>query len=159
MGTVDTLSFLLGTWSIERAIDDRRSGLRGTFVGTATLIALSADSDDECTPRARYEEAGELSFGAYKGLARRTLDYVRRNDGAVALRFGDGRPFVDVDLRDGVWQGVHPCREDRYDMTMIARSRNVVEERWQVRGPETDYDAYATLTRLPGTGPCADFSL
>jgi len=153
MEPVDTLSFLLGSWSIERRIDDRRSGVQGSFMGTATLIDTSSERDRGRLSRARYEEVGELCFGSYKGLARRMLDYVRNDGGSVSLHFSDGRPFVDVDLRTGVWQGIHHCREDRYEMMMFARSPGVVEEQWQVRGPDKDYDAYATLTRsAPAVG-------
>jgi hypothetical protein len=66
----------------------------------------------------------------------------------VMVYFTDGRPFVDLDLRTGAWQSNHLCGDDRYEIATFVRSRNIVQERWGVQGPTTDYDAVTTLLRV-----------
>jgi hypothetical protein len=144
---LDTLAFLLGSWSLERSIEDHRSGTRGSFSGSATLVWAGAEPGLASVRRARYDEAGELRFGAHTGPASRHLEYARQDGAAVMIYFADGRPFTDLDLRGGAWSTVHDCDEDRYEITTILRSDRVVEERWRVRGPSLSYDAITTLMR------------
>ncbi len=89
-----------------------------------------------------------MQFGTHIGRARRNLEYVRRDDATVMLYFTDARPFLDLDLTPGVWQSTHLCGDDRYEISTFVRSRNVVQERWRVTGPATDYDAVTTLRRV-----------
>jgi hypothetical protein len=138
----DTLGFLLGTWDVDRRIDDRRHGCEGRFVGTATLRTVTG-----AAPAARYREEGELRYGSHAGPATRCLDYVRRGDLTVAVSFTDGRPFVDIDLRTGAWRGRHPCGCDHYEMATTVVADDVVEEWWRVTGPEKDYEAVTVLVR------------
>jgi hypothetical protein len=98
--------------------------------------------------RARYDEAGELCFGTHMGQARRSLEYTRLDNATVMLNFPDGRPFIDLDLSTGAWQSNHLCGADRHEITTLVRSRHVVQERWWVCGPTTDYDAVTTLMRV-----------
>lgn len=144
MEVADTLTFLLGAWRLDRSIEDHRSGTRGTFSGHATLMQPDARAD----PRASYEERGQLRFGAHAGEARRCLDYRGQEGGVVLVHFCDGRPFVELDLRQGSCRRVHPCGTDRYEITTVVRSETTVEERWRVRGPEKDYAAVTAWTRL-----------
>jgi hypothetical protein len=148
----DTVGFLLGTWDVDRSIADHRSLVSGSFRGTA-VVAAEPRPGPGGGSRARYEETGELRFGSHAGPASRRLEYAAARDGgAVSVRFADGRPFVDLDLGGGRWQAVHQCGADRYELTTVVRSHDVVEERWRVRGPAKDYDAVTTLTRRPA-GP------
>lgn len=62
--------------------------------------------------------------------------------------FGDGRPFVDLDLRSTHWCSTHPCNEDTYQLVTDVCAFDVVHEAWRARGPSTDYDAMTVLTRL-----------
>ena len=145
-----TLDFLLGTWEVDRSIEDHRSGTRGSFHGTAVL-AVDPDDGRPADCRARYDETGELTFGAHAGPASRHLRYAAGPGSAVVrVSFADGRPFVDLDLSGGSWRAVHQCGADRYELTTIVRSRHVVEEHWHVRGPGKSYDAVTTLTRMRG---------
>jgi hypothetical protein len=148
MEIVDTLGFLRGTWAIVRSIEDHRIGTRGSFKGTATLISLPIDSDVALEPRAHYAEVGELRFGTHTGRARRTLEYRQVDAVTVMIYFADGRPFVDLDLRTGVWQSDHVCGDDRHEIATFVRSGDMVVERWRVRGPMTDYEAIALHTRV-----------
>jgi Family of unknown function (DUF6314) len=144
----DAFAFFVGVWDVDRSIEDRRSGARGTFRGRANLTEIPAGASPAAAERLCYEEAGELLFGAYRGPAHRTLEYVRLSDASVLLCFADGRPFVDVDLTAGHCTRIHDCAEDRYEISITAISRNLMEERWRVRGPEKDYDAVTTLCRI-----------
>jgi Family of unknown function (DUF6314) len=98
-------------------------------------------------PELCYLETGELRFGTHTGPATRALRYQGRPDGTVDVRFADGHFFYRLDLRSGRCVAVHQCRADRYEITYLALSENVMEERWQVQGPGKDYQATATLTR------------
>lgn len=147
MEIVDTLGFLLGTWNVMRSMEDHQSGTRGSFEGTATLTEMRPAGDSARGRTARFEEAGELHFGTHTGQAHRRLEYVQLDNATVMLYFADGRPFVDLDLRTGAWRSCHPCADDRYEIATFVRSRDLMEERWRVRGPTTSYDAVSTLTR------------
>lgn len=150
MEIAGTLDFLLGTWEVERSIEDHRSGARGSFRGTAVLAAEPGQAPPG-DRRARYDEAGELRFGTRAGPASRHLRYAARaGSEVVRVSFADGRPFVDLDLSSGRWQGVHECGADRYELTTVVVAPGVVEERWRVRGPAKSYDAVTTLTRRAG---------
>jgi hypothetical protein len=139
MQIADTLAFLLGTWQLRRTIADHRSGKDGLFTGRGVLAGAG---------RARYDEHGELSFGAHRGPATRHLEYAPLDSGAVFLYFRDGRPFVDLDLRTGEWRSTHDCGEDRYQIRTVIRSAATVTEHWRVRGPDTSYDAVTTWRRI-----------
>ncbi len=147
MEVADTFGFLLGSWLVSRSIEDRRSGLSGSFEGSALLVI-----PPEWQARgvwARYDESGTLRFGGRSGPASRTLGYMRRFDGTVAVFFPDGRPYIDIDLRTGSCERDHPCAEDSYRLVFTVRSLDEFEERWEVRGPEKDYCAVTTLRRQP----------
>jgi hypothetical protein len=145
MVVTDTLGFLVGTWRVERSIEDHRSGLSGHFQGTAVLAG--GPEGTAALTRAAYQETGELRFGDHVAPARRGLDYVRA-EGAVLLYFADGRPYVDLDLRSGTWRAEHPCVADLYEVTTTVRSPDEVRELWRVRGPDKDYDAVTVLRRV-----------
>ena len=162
MRVTDTLAFAAGHWRIERVLADHRSGTQGRFTGSATLSepvpsepvlsqpALSEPDEPGPAPpwpALCYLETGELHFGTHSGPATRTLRYQGRPDGTVDVRFADGRLFYRLDLRSGRCEAVHQCRADRYEITYLALSADVLEERWQVHGPAKDYQATATLIR------------
>lgn len=139
----DTLGFLLGSWDVSRSYTDSRGGTAGSFQGQAVLAPDSAGSG-----RARYEETGQLRLGGHQGPARRTLEYDRRPDGTVMLYRPGRQPYVDLDLTSGAWHAVHPCGCDRYEISTVVRSPDIVQEHWRVRGPEKDYTAVTTLRRI-----------
>lgn len=147
MRVSDTLAFAAGHWHIERVLADHRSGTQGRFTGSATLSEPVPSEPDEPWPALCYLETGELRFGTHSGPATRTLRYQGRPDGTVDVRFADGHLFYRLDLRSGRCEAVHQCRADRYEITYLALSADVLEERWRVHGPSKDYHATATLIR------------
>jgi hypothetical protein len=146
MEIADLLRFLLGDWSITRSISDHRSGLSGTFEGSAVFTALSEDSG--LLTRASYEESGTLQFGTHTGEAHRRLEFVRGGDASIEVFFADGRPFVRLDLTPELWQATHLCGDDHHAIAYTVVSEGEIREFWRVRGPETDYEAVALLKRL-----------
>jgi hypothetical protein len=146
---INTLDFLAGQWRAEREITDFRSGTRGVFTGTASFTRL----DDPADPGAlTYQEHGQLTFGGHRGPASRCLLYVPAVDGAVAVRFADGRDFYRLDLRSGCCEAEHPCRGDQYAAIVRVLGPHVFTEQWRVTGPGKDYVMTTTLSRI---GPAA----
>jgi len=137
-----SLDFLIGTWSVERRIDDALSGDVGTFEGTATFVR---EGDD---PRVRFDEAGVVRFGAYSGRASRRLYFSERPDSHIDVRFADGHHFIELDLGAGSSQDHHQCARDGYDVTTTVLDDNRIEERWRVHGPAKDYEALTLMTRV-----------
>ena len=148
MEIVDTLGFLRGTWEIERSIEDHRARIRGSFKGSAILTEMSIGCDVGLGARARYTEVGELRFGSHTGQARRTLEYRQLADMTVMVYFANGTPYVHLDLGTGAWQTDHLCGDDRHEISTFVRSDSIVEERWRVRGPATNYEAITMHTRV-----------
>ncbi|WP_331771781.1 DUF6314 family protein (plasmid) [Embleya sp. NBC_00888] len=123
----DTAAYLVGRWSIDRAVTDERSGARGTFVGTAVFRR----TDDELLEM----ESGEFVWAGTANPASRTHRLVPRADGTVDVLFADGRPFHHLDLRTGRWHTRHPCAADRYDGEFTVVSQDEWHLLWRVEGP------------------------
>jgi hypothetical protein len=102
-----------------------------------------------------YHEHGELRFGGHLGPASRSLFYRELPDGSADVRFADGREFYRLDLRHGTWSAEHPCRADKYLVTVTRLSPDSFTENWRVVGPAKDYELTTTFTRAghsAGTG-------
>jgi Family of unknown function (DUF6314) len=137
-----TLDFLLGTWSVERWIDDSLSGDIGTFHGTATFVK------EDNSSRVRFDEAGTVRFGDYSGRASRRLFLSEESGSAIDVRFADGHHFIELDLRKGTSKDHHQCKDDGYDVSTVVIDDDRIEERWRVRGPAKDYVAVTLMTRV-----------
>jgi predicted heme/steroid binding protein len=146
MRPVRNLDFLLGSWSVERSINDAMSGDVGTFHGTATFVR---DADDDS--RVRFDETGVVRFGEYSGRANRHLYFAFGSDSVIDVSFADGHHFIDLDLRDDVSTDHHQCHSDGYDIMTLVRSDDLIEERWRVTGPAKDYEAVTFMTRITAT--------
>ena len=146
----DTLGFLLGRWDLSRSYTDHRCGTRGLFQGQAVVAMTGTGAAAAGLARARYEETGQLRFGSHQGPARRGLEYARQADGTLMLYRAGGQPFVELDLTSGAWHASHLCGEDRYEISTIVESPDVVQEYWRVHGATKDYTAVTTLRRVTG---------
>jgi len=146
----DTLAYLLGSWVVERSIDDHRNASGGTFVGVSQLSPDPSLMTGGVVERAIYDEQGELQLGDHVGSARRRLEYRRKDDGSVSLFFLDGRHFVDLNLSSGTCEDTHFCAPDTYRIKIVAGSMCSFEEHWHVVGPHKDYEAITTYTRVSG---------
>jgi hypothetical protein len=140
---VTTLDFLLGSWSVERWIDDALSSDIGTFHGTAIF---AKESDDD--PRVRFEETGVVRFGDYSGRASRRLYFSEGPGSLIDVSFVDGHHFIELDLREGSSKNHHQCASDGYDVTTVVIDNDHIEEQWRVRGPAKNYAAVTLMTRV-----------
>jgi hypothetical protein len=143
MHGVTTLDFLLGTWSVERWIDDELSGDVGTFHGTATFVKEVDDGG-----RVRFDEVGVVRFGDYSGRATRRLFFSEGLESLIDVSFADGHHFIGLDLSEGTSQDHHQCASDDYDITTVVVDHDRIEEQWRVRGPAKSYAAVTLMTRV-----------
>jgi len=156
----DTLAFLAGDWNVLRWISDHRTGTDGEFRGTASFRRRPADDASSDHGTLEYTEHGDLAFGSHQGPAFRSLIYSGRADGAADVWFADGRPFFRLDLRTGHCEAEHPCKADQYLVTVTRQGQDCFTERWQVAGPEKDYEMTATYTRRDdAAGPEKDYEM
>ncbi len=140
----DTYAYLLGPWTLERVIHDRRGGISGCFEGTAEVAPLGSSPG---AATAACHEQGVITWGEHTGPAERRLVYVGQGDGSVEVLFGDGRRGFALALEHGRCDALHLCGTDRYEITVTAVSADELEERWRVRGPGKDYEALTVLRR------------
>ena len=138
----DPVAYLAGRWAIARTVRDAASGTEGTFTGIGTFAPDGAGL--------AYDERGELDLGHWRGASSRALYYAPDGPGRVAVRFADGRPFHDLDLRAGSWHAHHPCAPDAYDGAFTVVSADEWRQTWHVRGPRKDQVLASVYTRLPG---------
>ncbi len=146
-----TLGYLAGDWDVVREIADHRSGVAGSFRGRASFRprpdSAAAGPNGLDGRILELTEQGELRFGGHHGSARRSLLYYGCSDGSADVRFADGREFYCLDLRTGSCRALHPCRADRYAVTVTWLSDDSFTEVWQVTGPDKDYDLTSVYTR------------
>ncbi|WP_129293061.1 DUF6314 family protein [Streptomyces lydicus] len=139
----DAAAYFFGRWSIERSVCDLRTGAEGSFRGTADF------RPDPAGEGLLHIEEGRLRWGAAVHPASRTLRLRPRPDGTAEIRFADGRPFHDLDLRTGRWRAVHPCAADRYEGEFTVTGADTWQLEWRVGGPAKDQllrSAYRRLT-------------
>jgi Family of unknown function (DUF6314) len=139
-----TVGYLAGDWDVVREIADHRSGQAGEFRGRASFQYAPDSGGGRVLD---FTERGELRFGGHRGPASRSLRYHGRADGGADVRFVDGRAFFGLDLRFGSCRAVHPCRADRYAVTVTWLSPDCFTEIWRVTGPDKDYDMTTVYTR------------
>lgn len=139
MDVRDTLGYLAGGWTLRRCLTDHRAATSGSFAGEADVLIRGR--------RGRYREHGQLRLGGHTSIARRALDLVGGDGGALAVLFTDGRPFFDLDLATGTCEALHLCGADRYALWFEARGDDLLVERWRVVGPQKDYEAHTRWER------------
>jgi hypothetical protein len=118
--------YLLGTWRVERTMEDAVLGA-GRFRGSATF-SRRADG-------LAWHEVGRMELAGHAGPAHRDLLVAPAEGGAWEVRFGDGRPFHPLDLTTGACAVEHPCGEDHYTGEYAIRGPDAFEVRWHVHGP------------------------
>ncbi|WP_127480190.1 DUF6314 family protein [Nocardioides pantholopis] len=119
---------LLGTWTLEREVDDRLGGEVRRVTGSASLARLADD-------HVRWTEEGVMTWSGGSVEVGRTLDVVRRGDEGWWVLFSDGRDFHPWSVGSEV---DHPCGADHYRglVTGDARAWTVT---WRTTGPHKDY--------------------
>jgi hypothetical protein len=135
-------AFLRGRWRVRRRIVDHRSGVEGSFEGTARF-------DDDLS----YFEEGELRYGEHRGPATRSLRYVDRGGRRVEVKFADGRDFYVLELTGGGpaasdgWSAEHPCAADTYVVAGRITGPDSYTEHWHATGPAKDYELLTSYER------------
>ena len=159
MEVVDTYGYLLGVWNVERMIEDYRCGESGVFAGSVAVCQLDSQLSlipgaEAAPPRRRqaatYHETGTLRWSGTELACARRLLLADIREGRAALRFADGRHFVDLDLRTGGCEVRHDCGDDGYLIKFLVQSADSYEEHWEVKGPGKDYRADGIYRRDGG---------
>lgn len=118
---------LLGRWSLERRVHDRRVGRFGRVAGT---VAFVRDGD-----AVRWLERGTFTWDGRDVEVSRELLVVPGTDG-WNVRFDDGRDFHPWQPGRAV---THPCRADVYcGLVDVDDARTRLRVLWDVTGPEKD---------------------
>ncbi|MFG2287275.1 DUF6314 family protein [Streptomyces sp. NPDC048595] len=133
----DVAAYLAGRWRVERTVQDLRAGVEGAFRGTAEFRPAGA-GEPTAGEELLHVEEGRLIWDGTEYPASRTLRLRPRSDGTAEIRFADGRPFHDLDLRGGRWTAVHPCSADRYAGTFTTVAADEWLLSWRVTGPAKD---------------------
>ena len=128
----DLAAWLSGHWTVHRTINGDTAASGGHFDGTAQFT-VTADGV------IAWEEHGQLTLGSHAGPARRALSLHPAAD-RWEVRFDDGRPFHDLDLRAGTWTAEHLCGADVYrGMFSTDNGRpGHFTITWRVTGPGRD---------------------
>ncbi|MFG2647590.1 DUF6314 family protein [Streptomyces sp. NPDC048436] len=146
-GVPDVLAYLAGAWKVERTARDLAGNAEGHFSGTTVFTWLDAGEGEGSpdqqtgTPTAAllHHESGTFTWQGTPRPAERTLRYLPGDDPATArVRFADGRPFHDLDLRTGHHHADHPCALDLYRGEFEVFDADHWRTRWRVAGPAKD---------------------
>ncbi|HZF89219.1 DUF6314 family protein [Streptomyces sp.] len=129
----EVLTFLAGSWRVERTVRDQASGDEGRFDGT-TVFGPSGGG------ALLHHESGTFVWRGVARPAERSLRFLPgpAGTGTAEVRFADGRPFHDLDLTAGHWVADHPCAADLYRGEFGVRDPDHWRTVWRVRGPAKD---------------------
>ncbi|WST05136.1 DUF6314 family protein [Streptomyces sp. NBC_01171] len=127
----DTLQFLAGRWRVTRTVRDLAGADEGHFAGHTDFRLLDGGL--------LHEEAGEFTWQGVTRPATRTLRFMAGAEpGTADVRFADGRPFHDLDLRSGRHIAGHPCAADFYRGEFTVTDADHWRSVWRVGGPKKD---------------------
>jgi hypothetical protein len=128
----DVLTYLAGSWRVERSVRDLASGDEGAFSGTTVFGRLAEGG-------LLHEESGTFVWQGVGRPAERTLRFLPgATPGTADVRFADGRPFHDLDLTSGRHIADHPCSADLYRGEFTVLDEDRWRSVWRVRGPAKD---------------------
>ncbi|MGW1023431.1 DUF6314 family protein [Streptomyces sp. NPDC002577] len=144
----DVLAFLAGSWDVDRTVRDLASGDEGHFSGTTVFGPLDGGGGDADACGLLHEESGTFVWQGTPRPAERTLRFLPGpSAGTARVRFSDGRPFHDLDLRSGRHVADHPCAADLYRGEFTAYSADMWHTVWRVKGPAKDLVLVTEYTR------------
>ncbi|WP_406009973.1 DUF6314 family protein [Streptomyces sp. NBC_00637] len=143
----DVLAYLAGSWRVRRSVRDRASGGEGRFEGVTVFGAMAEDG----LPHGGllHQESGTFVWLGVPRPAERTLRFLPGPvAGTADVRFADGRPFHDLDLRTGRHIADHPCSADLYRGEFTVREAHHWRTVWRVAGPAKDLLLTTDYARL-----------
>lgn len=131
---------LLGTWTLERTVDDRTTGEARSVSGDTTMSLL----DDG---RVRWDERGVMRWPGHEVPVSRTL-FVEQRGEDWFVTFEDGRDFHPWSTETPV---DHDCPPDVYTGAITVDRDGEELQTWRVewtaRGPAKDYTMLSRLVR------------
>lgn len=128
-----------GDWRVSRVIRHAR-GPDARFEGTARFVPDGAGLI--------YREEGELVIaGQVPMRAERRYLWRAAPDGAIDVRFDDGRAFHRIAPGESAPEDRHYCGPDTYDVAYDFSAWPDWTSRWQVRGPRKDYEMVSVYRR------------
>ncbi|MFI1164089.1 DUF6314 family protein [Streptomyces sp. NPDC020801] len=137
----DAFAYLAGRWRVERSVRDLASGEEGRFTGSTVFTPLEGAG-------LLHREAGTFVWQGVARPAARTLRFLPGSaPGTADVRFADGRPFHDLDLRTGRHTAGHPCAADLYRGGFTALDADRWRTVWRVGGPAKDLVLTTDYTR------------
>jgi len=137
---LDLRQYLLGAWSIDRALEDRLTESDGTFAGRADFA-----SDGEGL---LYREEGRLEMAGYADDVTRTYRWSFSAPERARLWFDDGRPFHELDLTKGRADVRHLCGDDVYDGVYDVTDEDRWRLTWEIKGPRKSLKIDSRYTRI-----------
>ncbi|CAL9390712.1 DUF6314 family protein [Streptomyces sp. enrichment culture] len=142
----DVLAYLAGSWEVARVVRDLADGTEGTFRGTTAFTPLDGGG-------LLHREAGGFTWRGVTRPAERTLRFLPGAEtGTADVRFADGRPFHDLDLRSGRHVTDHPCSADLYRGEFTVADADRWRTVWRVGGPAKDLLLVTDYTRRAPKG-------
>jgi len=139
-GALPEFQEFAGRWRLSRRIEDAAAGSTGRFEGVAVLRPDKGGL--------RYEESGELRLEGGQGMkASRRYDWVQDADGAIEVRFEDGRDFHRFDPAGGVVSAWHDCPPDLYEVSYNFTRWPQWQATWHVTGPRKGYSMITDYRR------------
>lgn len=137
MSFVPQLSDFMGEWRLERAIEDRLSGLPGRFEGRAWF---RPDGGGLC-----YREEGRLSLAGGPDMTAMREYRWRAEAGRIVVDHADGRVFHAFDPAVPVAR--HVCDPDDYRVRYDFSGWPDWQAEWIVSGPRKDYSMISRYSR------------
>lgn len=130
---------LLGFWTLERVIEDRREQRRHRVDGVLELTVVEPDRILWRETGRWHQQSGDVEVSRSLWLQRLSREPCDR----WQVRFEDGRDFH-------AWapgrEVSHDCSPDTY-RGMVEGSTDRWSVRWDVTGPDKDYTMTTVLTR------------
>ncbi|GHI09016.1 hypothetical protein AQI88_12245 [Streptomyces cellostaticus] len=128
----DVLAHLAGRWRVVRTVRDLASGDEGRFEGVTVFGPPDGGG-------LLHEESGTFTWQGVTRAATRTLRFLPGSTpGTADVRFADGRPFHELDLRSGRYVADHPCSADLYRGEFTVTDPDHWRTVWRVGGPAKD---------------------
>jgi len=137
----DLRAFLTGRWIVKRSLLDLRHSIDGALRGEANFLPGGESL--------LYHEHGALDFGDHRGFAEQHYRY-DFDDGVerACVRFRDGRPFHDLDLRQGQSTASHHCGADLYEGQFTVLDATRWRSVWTIKGPRKEQAIRTFFSRL-----------
>jgi len=132
----DLHSFLQGSWSLYRTMNDLRLNMPGVLRGDVHILQAGGGDD---TGDLVYREQGELNLGNHREAIDRTYVYKFPNHikapGQGEVHFEQGGLFHLLDLSSGFQKVLYTGKDDTYRGTFSVLDCDTWHVNWFIAGP------------------------